>query len=49
MNNPNRERLIDREQADSSGKVVRGWRDGAKRKKDSWMGTTVLQLQGGGE
>ena len=31
----------------ASGREVRGWRDRAKRKKDSW--TTVWGLLGGGE
>ena len=43
-NKQNRDRLIDREHADSSG----GWRDWAKRKKDSWTWTTVWWLWGGG-
>ena len=42
----NRDRLIDREQAESSvGKGLRGL-DGAKRKKDSWTWTTVWGFQG---
>ena len=40
-------RLIDGEQDDRFGERLGGWRNWAKRKKDSWMWTTVWWLLGG--
>ena len=46
-NKQNRDRFIDREQDNSYGKgEVRGWRDWAKKRKDSWTWTTVWWLGG---
>ena len=47
-NKQNRDRLIDWEQMESSRRgVVSGWRDWAKRKKDSWAWRTMCWLQVG--
>ena len=41
LNKQNRNRFTVREEAESSGSGVRGWKDGEKKKKDLWTWTTV--------
>ena len=47
LNKHNWDRLIEGQQMISWGREVRGWRDWAKKKKDSWTWATVWWLLGG--